>query len=58
MKSKNILVNLKLENLEDLIPKNFNKKNNLRRTGQAGIFAGSFGIGKRGKYINKTRKII
>ena len=45
------------KNLEDLIPKNFNKKNNLRRTGQAGIFAGSLELAKEGNISLKQEKL-
>ena len=45
------------KNLEDLIPKNFNKKNNLRRTGQAGIFAGSLELAKEGNISIKQEKL-
>ncbi len=45
------------KNLEDLIPKNFNIKNNLRRTGQAGIFAGSLELAKEGNISIKQEKL-
>ncbi len=45
------------KNLDDLIPKNFNSKNNLRRTGQAGIFAGSLELAKEGNVSIKQENL-
>ena len=45
------------KNLDDLIPKNFTVKNKLKRTGQAGIFAGSLELAKEGNISIKQEKL-
>ncbi len=45
------------KSLQDLIPKNFNNKNKLLRTGQAGIFAGSLELVKEGNIKIKQEKL-
>ena len=48
------LVNWK--NIEELIPKNFIKSKSLKRTGKAGIFAGSLELVKEGNITIKQDK--
>ena len=45
------------KNLEDLIPKNFSYKNKLRKTGKAGIFAGSLELAKEGNIKIKQKQL-
>ena len=45
------------KNLEDLIPKNFSHKNKLRKTGKAGIFAGSLELAKEGNIKIKQKQL-
>ena len=45
------------KNLDDLIPKNFSEKNNLKRTGKAGIFAGSLELVKEGNIKIKQNNL-
>ncbi len=45
------------KNLDDLIPKNFTLKSNLKRTGSAGIFAGSLELAKEGDISIKQEKL-
>ncbi len=45
------------KNLDDLIPNNFKKKANLKRTGKAGIFAGSLELAKEGNIKIKQEKL-
>ena len=45
------------KNLDDLIPNNFKKKNNLKKTGKAGIFAGSLELAKEGNIRIKQEKL-
>ncbi len=47
----------KWKNIEDLIPKNFKSKNTAKRTGKAGIFAGSLELVKEGNLIIKQEKL-
>ena len=44
------------KNLDDLIPKNFKKETRYRRTGKAGIFAGSLELAKEGNIKIKQEK--
>jgi len=43
--------------LEDLIPKNFKDGSRYKRTGKAGIFAGSLELVKEGNIIIKQEKL-
>ena len=43
--------------LDDLIPKNFKKGTNYKRTGRAGIFAGSLELVKEGNLKIKQEKL-
>ena len=43
--------------LDDLIPKNFKKESKYRRTGKAGIFAGSLELVKEGNLKIKQEKL-
>ena len=43
--------------LEDLIPKNFKDGSKYKRTGKAGIFAGSLELVKEGNIIIKQEKL-
>ena len=45
------------KNIEDLIPKNFKSEKNSKRTGKAGIFAGSLELVKEGNLIIKQEKL-
>ena len=45
------------KNLEELIPKNFSYKNKLRKTGKAGIFAGSLELAKEGNIKIKQKQL-
>ena len=45
------------KNLDDLIPNNFKKKANLKRTGKAGIFAGSLELAKEGNISIKQKNL-
>tara|TARA_Y200000002_G_C22592475_1_gene625847 strand:- start:61 stop:798 length:738 start_codon:yes stop_codon:yes gene_type:complete len=45
------------KNLDDLIPKNFSKINNLKKTGKAGIFAGSLELVKEGNIKIKQNNL-
>ena len=45
------------KNLEDLIPVNFYKNKNLKRSGNAGIFAGSLELAKEGNILIKQEKL-
>ncbi len=45
------------KNLDDLIPNNFLNKKNLKKTGKAGIFAGSLELAKEGNIKIKQEKL-
>jgi len=45
------------KNLEDLIPKNFYKNNDLKRSGSAGIFSGALELAKEGNILIKQEKL-
>ena len=45
------------KNIEDLIPKNFKLEKTLKRTGKAGIFAGSLELVKEGNLVIKQDKL-
>ena len=45
------------KNLYDFIPNNFTKSKNLKRTGKAGIFAGSLELVKEGNILIKQNKL-
>ena len=45
------------KNLEDFIPKSFRKGKSLKKTGKAGIFAGSLELVKEGNIIIKQNKL-
>ena len=45
------------KNLDDLIPENYLKKKNLKKTGKAGIFAGSLELVKEGNVRIKQEKL-
>ena len=45
------------KNLDDLVPKNFNVSKNLKKTGKAGIFAGSLELVKEGNLVIKQDKL-
>ena len=45
------------KNIDDLLPKNFSSANNLKRTGKAGIFAGSLELVKEGNLSIKQEKL-
>ena len=45
------------KNISDLIPGNFKTSNNLRRTGQAGILAGSLELVKEGDVSIKQNNL-
>ena len=45
------------KNIDDLIPSNFISKKNLKRTGKAGIFAGSLELVKEGNIKIKQEKL-
>tara|TARA_B100000214_G_scaffold184859_1_gene133311 strand:- start:84 stop:485 length:402 start_codon:yes stop_codon:yes gene_type:complete len=45
------------KNIEDLIPKNFKSQKNYKRTGKAGIFAGSLELVKEGNLKIKQDKL-
>ena len=45
------------KNLDELIPKHFTSKNNLKKTGKAGIFAGSLELVKEGNVKIKQEKL-
>ena len=47
----------KWKNLNELIPKNFTSSKNLKRTGKAGIFAGSLELVKEGNILIKQDKL-
>jgi segregation and condensation protein A len=49
------LINWK--NINDLIPKKFLKKNETKKTGKAGLFAGSLELVKEGNIIMKQKKL-
>ena len=51
------LADLTSKNISDLIPGNFKTSNNLRRTGQAGILAGSLELVKEGNVSIKQNKL-
>ena len=48
---------LEWKNLNDLLPKNFTYEKNLRRTGTAGLFAGSLELVKEGDLTIKQNKL-
>jgi len=48
---------VKWKNIEDLIPKNFKSGNQNKRTGKAGIFAGSLELVKEGNLTIKQNKL-
>jgi len=45
------------KNLNELIPKNFSSSKNLKKTGKAGIFAGSLELVKEGNILIKQNKL-
>ena len=45
------------KNIDDLLPNNFSSSNNLKRTGKAGIFAGSLELAKEGNISIKQEKL-
>ena len=45
------------KNIEDLIPKNFKFEKTSKRTGKAGIFAGSLELVKEGNLVIKQDKL-
>ena len=45
------------KNINDLIPANFKNKKNYKRTGKAGIFAGSLELVKEGNINMKQEKL-
>ena len=45
------------KNIEDLIPKNFKLEKTSKRTGKAGIFAGSLELVKEGNLVIKQDKL-
>ena len=45
------------KNIKDLLPKSFSSKKNLRKSGIAGLFAGSLELGKEGNLIIKQNKL-
>ena len=45
------------KNIDDLLPKNFSSANNSKRTGKAGIFAGSLELVKEGNLSIKQEKL-
>ena len=45
------------KNLEDLIPKNFSRSKNLKKTGKAGILAASLELSKEGNLVIKQDKL-
>ena len=45
------------KNIEDFIPKNFKSEKFSKRTGKAGIFAGSLELVKEGNLIIKQEKL-
>ena len=45
------------KNLNELIPKNFSSSKNLKKTGKAGIFAGSLELAKEGNILIKQNKL-
>ena len=45
-----------MKNIDELIPKNFIKSKSLKRTGKAGIFAGSLELAKEGNITIKQDK--
>ena len=55
---KNLFGKLKSwKNIDDLIPKDFKKMKDLRRSGKAGLFAGSLELAKEGNLIIKQEKL-
>ena len=57
LRLRNFLVNLiNWKNIDELIPKNFKTSKILKRTGKAGIFAGSLELVKEGNIIIKQDK--
>ena len=45
------------KNINDLLPKNFSKSNSFKRTGKAGIFAGSLELAKEGNISIKQKNL-
>ena len=45
------------KNLSELVPSGFNKSPNLKRTGRAGIFAGSLELAKEGNISLKQKEL-
>ena len=48
---------LEWKNIDELIPKNFNLEKNLKRSGKAGLFAGSLELVKEGNLIIKQNSL-
>ncbi len=45
------------KNIDDLIPKNYSETKNLKKSGTAGIFAGSLELAKEGDILIKQNKL-
>ena len=53
----NANASIEWKNIDDLIPKNFKRGLQNKRTGKAGIFAGSLELVKEGNIIIKQEKL-
>jgi segregation and condensation protein A len=55
---KSFIMNLSVwKNIDQLIPEKFNKLKNLKRSGKAGLFAGSLELVKEGNLLIKQDKL-